>query len=557
MVRNYLIVAFRNIVLQPGYSAINVIGLAIGMTCAVLIGTFIYSEYAYNDYHLDSDRIYRVLSVTTDDTGGDRITTGVVGGFTKAAKDAIPEVEYATRISRGWGMSIDRGDGTSIGHEVMILDADAFYVFRLKLIRGDLSSLDDPYAVFLNESSAKRLYKDEDPIGKQSSTEGRYMGGEYVVAGIIKDMARESSIQVDAVKGALRFYGIGERDNRGGTLGFWEDWEAGQGWRPMVSYLKLAEGQDPRVVESKIADLVVARHGADYAKTERFVLQPLNRIYLHSRADFGNVNIEYMSGFSDQGDIQFVTVFTLIAAAILMIACVNYVNLATARYARRAREVGLRKVLGAFRNQLILQFLGESVLLAVGAAAIAAIAVFLLLPTFGNFMERDLASAFGAVTIAKILIPAAVVIGIVGGMYPALYLASREAVQTLKGPLKGSRKSKVRYGLVLIQFGATAVLLAGTLTVYDQLTFIRGKNLGYNPSEIVIMGLFGADRRLNTSYNDIKAAFLSHPNVLSAAASHLIPGIRRETQSILAEGHGDRATNIRILAVDEDFIDTL
>ena len=195
-------------------------------------------------------------------------------------------------------------------------------------------------------------------------------------------------------------------------------------------------------------------------------------------------------------------------------------------------------------------------MLSLAAACVAFGAISLALPEFITFVERDLAADYTVFTIPTVLFVTAIVIGVVGGLYPALYLATREAVQTLKGPLRGSRKSNVRYGLVLAQFGATAILLAGTLTVYDQLTFLRNKNLGFNTSQMMFIGLFGANRRLNESYNEIKDAFLQHPNIISASAAHLIPGFRRETQSIRAEGHGDHQFNMRILAVDEDFIDT-
>jgi putative ABC transport system permease protein len=321
--RNYLTVAFRNIIRQPGYSSINVIGLAIGMTCAVLIASFIYDEYSYTDHHPDSDRIYRVLSVSTDDGGAERITTGVPGGFTLAVKDAIPEIERATRVSRGWGVRIRGDDGLSIGQVMMVVDRDAFDMFELTLLRGDLSDLKNPYAVFVTESSASRLWGDEDPIGKTFSSEGRFSWRGLRRGGCDRGYGSARHVQVDMIKGGMRFWGLNPDDGRGETLAFWEEWESGQAWRPIGSYVKLHEGQDPRVVESKIADLVVARHGAEYAETERFVLQPLNRIYLHSREDFGIINVVGLAGFEAQGDIQFVTVLSLIAFALLMIACVN------------------------------------------------------------------------------------------------------------------------------------------------------------------------------------------------------------------------------------------
>jgi len=556
LIRSYLTVALRTIARQSGYALINVIGLAIGMSCAILITCFVYDEYRYAGYHEKGDRLYRVLSISQNDAGVERITTGVLGGFTMAIRDEIPEIEIATRISGSWGVWVTRGEtDPPINQGILGVDREAFEAFDMPVVRGDLAALDRPDAVFVTERCARRLFGDEDPVGKRFSAESRFAGGEYQVAGVLKDPERHSMLRYDMVKAKMSYWGVNAEDQRGTPMGWWEEWGPGQGWRPLSCFVLLREGQDPAVVEAKFRDLAERRHGTEYAATERFVLQPYRRIYLHSSVDYDSP-IQRTSVPGRQGDIQVVALFSLVALAILLIACVNYVNLATARSTRRAREVGMRKALGAGRGQLVLQFLGESVILATAAVAVAAGVVYYVLPEFNAYVQRNIDLQLGVVQTAGLLLALAVLVGVLGGLYPAFVVASQQPGVALKGQVGGSRKSRIRYALVLTQFAATAVLVVGTLTIYRQLTYLQNKSLGFDASQILSLGLFGADRRLNNSYNEIKAEFLRHPSIEKAAAAHLLPSSRRELQPIRAEGFRDEQWDMRILAVDEDFLDT-
>lgn len=352
---------------------------------------------------------------------------------------------------------------------------------------------------------AKRHFGDGDPIGKVFTVDRRYFNGDYTVTGVLRDLPRNTDFSFDCLT----------TTKQGGYEHMWIGWQSDT-WRPVEVYLQLRAGSSSAALEPKIYDLIKRNSPTEKIANIHFRLQPLERIHLYSNQDYG---INYY------GDIDRIYLFAAIAFLILLIACINFMNLATARSTKRAREVGLRKVVGALRLQLVRQFLAESLVLAVLALVVSIGLVALALAEWSAFVDRDLAvSQADTIFIVLGLAGVAIFVGVLSGSYPAFFLSAFRPVDSLKGPAQGGGAT-VRQVLVVLQFGVSVVLMVCTVTVYQQIDFLRNKNLGFQTDHIVMTYLFNSDRSLTDRYNEVKHAFLQHPGVLSRIRpSHIYTG---------------------------------
>ena len=555
MFKNYLLVAVRNLLRHKVYSVINILGLAIGMACCILILLFVEDEWRYDRFHPNADRIYRTIRKTVSKDGKQSFSTRTSGAMAGALKAGIPEVEQVVRVwnKEVWGGTLVRYKDRKFDHGFCLADEDFVKVFNFPLLEGDLeAAFKTPFSVVISEAVAKKFFEDEDPLGKMITVEDthRHMDGDYTVTGILKDIPEHSSLQFQFLTTT-----VNER-----ARDRWEGLGPGAK-REVTTYVVLSRDYRVEALEPKLSRVMARFMSREEQARTTYHLQPLTEMHLYSWRDYGISRAGELIG---SGDITYMYQLSVIGAFILLIACVNFMNLATARSANRAREVGMRKVVGANRWQVIQQFLGESILLSCLAFVGALILAELALPVFNNFMGKTLSLQFQETGLLK-LFGIALLVGIVAGSYPAFFMSAFQPMAVLKGQLKpGSKSAGLRMGLVLFQFAASIFFIISTAVVYSQLEYIRTKDLGFRKQGLVSMAIFSPDRatepnprkRLAARYQMVKQAFLKHPNILKASASTGVPPWGGGKYLVRPEGTEGTEWKMRVLQVDEDFLAT-
>ena len=547
MIKNYLIVAIRNLMRHKLYTSINVLGLAIGLACGILILLYIQQEFAVNRSHTLGDRIYKVIreerSTQTTYGGG---TSGALG---PVLEETFPEVETTVRIWR-WGVSAQYGERE--GRYLLALIEDNFLdVFDFPLIKGDLeTAFRTPYSVVITDGMAQHLFGDIDPMGKTFSIDSRSFPGEYTVTGIVKAPHLSSDLYFEILTTTIP--PVEE------TQEVWTLWRPLQSWRPVNTYVLLKAGQTAETLQAKMQSLIKQYMGDEVAKKNTYHLQPLHRVYLYRESDFNP---------TANSPIEKIYMLAAIGLILVVIACVNFTNLATARAVTRKREVGVRKVVGAHRPQLMVQFLSESLLLTCAALLIALALVELFLPLFNQFVYGDLhLNATTVMVGAPAVLALTLLVGLLAGWYPAFFLSSFRPVTALKGSASSSPGSKgLKKGLVVFQFGMSILLVICTLVVYQQLRFIETKDMGFARDHIVMLRIFLRDfqkepnpqMRLSARHQMVKQVFLEHPNILSASALRYdIAGYGGRPRLIWPDGDRTKERTFRINEVDDSFFET-
>ncbi len=544
MLRNYLTVAFRNLFRQKVYSFVNIAGLAIGIATCVLILSFVRFELSYDTYHEKADRIYRVAQERIAADGQVLSTAFSQQPLAPALRAEFPEVVQAVRFVRG---------GTVISHEnnrfyeeFLFGDASALEVFDFPLIKGDRhTALQAPYSVVLTEKMARKYFGTKDPMGKVLTFTTPVVQHHYTVTGVIQEIPRNSHFRFDILASYASVY----EDGTGAVLQNWLS-------NPLLyTYVVLPKGYSPQELEDKFPAFVKKYMGevlSERGMGVRFFLQPLKRIHLYSHLSH---EIE------PNNDIVHVYIFAALACFVLLIACINFMNLSTARSAARAKEVGIRKVVGAYRLQLIRQFIGESALLAFIALLFAVSLVELSLPFFNSLIGQQLVVEYTSISAILGLAGVALITGIVAGSYPAFFLSAFQPVTVLKGARHaGLQTSRIRQVLVVIQFAISIALITGTSVIYSQMAYVKNKDLEFGRAQVISMMLF-RQRDLRAKYELIKTDFLQSPDLLSCTLSSLVPlrlpeGFPLIRRTVHPEGvQGEM--QVPGYAVDHDFIKTL
>ncbi len=536
MLRNYLIVAVRNLLRHRGYSAINIAGLAIGMTCCILILLFVQDELSYDWYHERADRIYRFAVEWRNPKTGE--TAQLVSGpyrLAETLRTDFPEVPHIIRFSCKRPL-IGYGDKRFPEGRFFFVDPGVFEVFSFPLIHGDpRTALREPFTVVITQEMARKYFGDEDPMGKVL----RYGDDrELKVTGILGEIPRHSHFRFDFLSSITVANVLFNRIAL-------ENW----GENSVYTYLLLPPGVSPAEIERRFPDLI-RKHAPQWAQGARYFLQPLTDIHLHSHAG-GEIE--------PNGDIVYIYAFSAIAVFILLIACINFMNLSTARSASRAREVGMRKVVGADRSQLVWQFLGESVFLSFLALLLAVALVELSLPAFNGFVGKALDMDYGGnLTAVFGLIGIALFAGVIAGSYPAFFMSAFEPVEVLKGTLKGGPKGAgFRKVLVAFQFAISIFLIVVTGIIYGQLKHCRNIKLGYDKEHVVVIS--GVPGSLQQKYEAFKQELLQNPRVVSAAGTSRIPSGRLGSNiSTRAEDFPEEESpSMQTVWVGYDFFETL
>jgi len=462
MLRNYFKIAIRNIVRHKAFAIINIAGLAIGMACSIFILLWVQNELSYDKFHKNASTIYRL-------PGGGATNSGPMVPELKAK---IPAIKNFVRFSQATTTVFAVGTKRFEEKAVFYADSTLLQVFSFPLINGNAeTALARPDAVLITADMAKKYFGNEDPMGKILKRDNK---DNVVVTGVLKNIPANSHLQFDLIMpmSAIAHTDWRLKDN------IWDSYD-------FYDYIQLDPNfkatPDALAAFSRQANKIVGEHIKENPPTIR--LQPLGDIHLRS---------DYHDSLPGQGNIQYVNIFFVVALFILAVACINFMNLATARSARRAKEVGLRKVVGAGRMQLIGQFLGESLFISFIALLIAVSIVYLLLPVFNTLAGKELSLQLLDGKSIALLLGIALFTGLVSGSYPALFLSGFKPVETLKGNMKmmGGNLS-FRNGLVVLQFVVSIVLLAGTAIVYRQLNYIRNRDLGYDKSNLLSMPITG------------------------------------------------------------------
>ena len=517
---------------QKGYAAINILGLAVGMVCVMLIFLYVDFELSYDRYHEKANRIYRV-AVNND--------ARTPPAMAPALQEDFPEVLSYVRLLPTTGTWIMKHE-ENIYYEnrVYWADNELLNIFTLPLIRGDSrTALEAPYSVVISEDTALKYFGEEDPMGKTIVADIDFMV--LNVTGVMKNTPANTHLQAD-------FY-ISLSSSSAGDLKYWS-------WINFYSYILLSEGHSHTEIEEKLPDFVDRHIGEQLQERGgrfEFILQPVTDIHLYS-------NLEHETG--SNGNITYVYILSAIALFILVVACINFINLSTAQFASRAREVGLRKVLGANRSQLMRQFLGESVVLTVLALMIALVALWLISPYFDTFAGKPVTADYTAHPLWLLVLPGgAILIGLLSGSYPALLLSAMRPIQGVKGGLQiettGALSRKI---LVVIQFIISIAMIISTGVLFKQADYIQNKNLGFNKYQVIVIPIVGA---VLEDFQPWKDALLQHTGVAGVTHARSLPGLAGNIGQVSTgtiqrvDDPANTRHDVQGLHVALDFVETL
>lgn len=519
MFRNYIKVAWRNIKRHKGYSFINIAGLAIGMAVCILILMFVRDELSYDTFHENKDRIYRLERQFLASDGSVRgAFCSLAPSFVPFLENDFPEMEHIVRLFGTGDLLINVGDTYFLEERFYYAEHDIFEVFTIPLIKGDpQTALENPNSLVLSESMVLKYFGDEDPIGKLMKVGSDREA--YQVTGIMEDVPKNSHLHYDFLASYITLKGRYPYSRDGsdyffGTTNFSDN--------VTHTYMRLAENANPADIAARIPGFLDS-HLPAYEDDSGDIVQPhqWNTLLMRKVTDI-HLHSNTMNELEPNSDIRYVILFTLIAAFILIIACINFMNLSTARAAKRAKEVGLRKVVGANRRLLSTQFIGESLLTALLAMMLALVIVNVLLPSFSVFSGHDLglSSLFNPVGLL-LLLSVFLITGLAAGLYPAFYLSAYKPATILRGELsRGSRGTLIRKGLVVFQFAISAALIICVGVVLKQMRFLQNADLGYQRENILMIP---ADSVVQANWWEIKQELLKNPNILAVTASKRAP----------------------------------
>ncbi|NBB19898.1 FtsX-like permease family protein [Runella sp. CRIBMP] len=538
MLKNYFKIAVRSLLKDKGYTALNILGLTIGLTFSLFLVFYITDELSYDRYHEKADRIYRVGAAIKEPERADKVAvTQFPLGPT--LKKEFPEVEHAVRFVRNGDKTLfKKGDTQFFEEKVFYADSNVFDVFTYKFIAGDAKrALIAPNSLVLTRSAAEKYFQTTDNVvGK--SLQGKK--DTYNITAIIEDVPKNSHLRFNALISASS---LGKDfGNNWGNFGFY-------------TYALLTKNSDYKSFEKKLIPMYqkyMASIFSPYNVKINYVVQPI--VDIHLRSDLNNEPEEL-------GSMSYIYTFSAVALFMILIACINYMNLTTARSARRAKEIGIRKVSGSLQRHLIAQFLTESTVITLASLVLSLLLIAILLPVFNDISGKTFTfgTIFQPITLISIL-TIVVVVGLVGGSYPAFYLAKFNPLVVLKGNLaKASSNAPLRQTLVVLQFTISMVMLISTWVVYDQLNFMKNKDLGYSKDQVLVINMPPINRDGRNEIKLMKSEFLKNPKVLSASSSWYTPNSNGQSFNLMEiEGKtGFVNLGVEVYGVDPHYLQTL
>lgn len=540
MIKHYLKVFWRNLQRYKFHSILNILGLAVGIACCLLILLFVLDELGYDSFHEKADRVHR-LSLTLKPPGQEPKHTAITAYPMGPNLEAdIPEIVEAARLMPYFEGGVPGRAAVSYRQRqrfydrLFFADPAILEIFTLPMSRGNPeTALNDPFTAVVTESTARRYFGETDPIGEMLRIDTGLSADDYRVTGVVSDLPYNSHIHFDVLVSFSTLRHV--KDERITLEGWW--------LYEVYTYLLLAPGVEAEAVNAKLPAFIEKHLGQPGVEEVTLRLQPIEDIHLHS---------DLLFEVGENSDISYVYVFSSIALIILLVACINFMNLSTARFSHRAREVGVRKVVGAHRSQIAWQFLGESILLTAIAMVVAVVAVAFLLPGFNAFTGKEVTLSFGMAG-AVFLLVSIVVVGLLAGSYPALFLSAFRPTQVLKGTMAiGARSGLFRRFLIVLQFTVSIVLIISALVVYSQLSYMRNQDPGYDRSQVVVVPI--RDVTLRDRYFTVKDTLERVPAVLDTSLSSVVLG--RQTPGIRTRVDGaEEPLVLDTLVVDQDFLE--
>ncbi|MEP2026885.1 MAG: ABC transporter permease [Reichenbachiella sp.] len=535
MITNYFKTALRYLSKQKGYTTLNIIGLTLGISSSLIIVLYLYNELSFDNHHEKADLIYRVSSdiKETDDAFKWAVTQNPLG---RKLTTEFAEVDQYVRFSDNGRTELEINDISYFEEQVFNVDSTVFDVFTFEFILGNQeTALDAPKSIVINKTISDKIFKGANPIGQSLRVDG---GDLFQVTGVYKDMPKNSHIIADALISV---------DNRPNMAN--ENW----GGFNIYTYVLLNPTTDPIRFETKL-DEIIQEHVApifeQFNIKIKYELINIKDIHLYS---------DFQGEPQPLGDITYIYIFSAVCIFMVFIACINYMNLATARSVKRATEVGIRKVMGAGRKLLIGQFLTESILITLSAFLLSLVIVLISIPIINDALSTSMQlSMLGNPVILIIMLSILIVAGIFGGSYPAFYLSAFLPAEVLKGgKSKRSGNAFLRKTLVVVQFSISIFMLIGTGIIYDQMQFVSNKDLGFDKDQIVTFNFTNGDQR--RKWDVLRSSILQDPNIKNAATTGSIPGngfSKNLMRAELEEGGFDEK-GINMYSVDYDYFPTL
>ena len=534
MFQNYLKTAIRNLWKRKSFSLINIVGLALGMAVSFLILLYVLNEVTYDRFHSNYANICRI-AVKLDAQGRHMEFPYVPAPLGPALVDQFPEVTQAARLREFGTRVVSYEEKLYEESRIFHADPELFEVFTISVVRGNPETwLQAPFNMIVTEETAKKYFGDENPIGKQVKLDNKYT---YTITGVARKMPENSHFKFNMI-GSLS-----SLEQISGDLNVWMGFN-------YPTYILLEGNPSLEEITQKYNNLLLANLPDQFqqlgAEVEIF-LQPLGSIHLHSHLE---------GEMEPPGNTAFIRILTTIALFILLIACINFMNLSTAQSSKRAKEVGMRKVLGAHRGKLIGQFIGESLLLSFISLILAIILIYVLLPVFNHLVSKDL--VFNPIQNGIILlglIGITVLVGFLAGAYPAFFLSGFVPLEVLKSRFKAGKGHRFfRNGLVTLQYIISISLIISTFVIFYQLHHVKNRDLGFDKEQVVVINLKG---QVNQKHEVFKNEILRLPGVISAASSSSVPSRGRSETMFSFEGVEPKKQVFPIMEIDPDFLDTM
>ncbi|MBT1706603.1 ABC transporter permease [Fulvivirgaceae bacterium PWU5] len=554
MLKSYFTVGWRSLSKNKMYSSIKIGGFALGIAACMLITLFIRDELRYDTHYPDKDRIYRMYEVYNDN-GEIQRGTWFQAPFARALKEDFPEVEKAGRylsseLFGAGGNQLRRADETDNTYEndFIYMDQELLDILKFPVVYGHPSHLlDKPRTIVITKSKADKYFPNENPVGKQLVVNND-RDKPFTVGGVIADLPETSHFKFSF---AMTMQGVE----------FWPGEQTTWTATNYPTYILLRPGTDPRAFQKKLG-LITEKYLLPMLKeVRRANAEEMAKNYSIDLQSIADIHL-YSTGIQDglsHSDIRFVWLFGAIAGFIMLIACINFINLSTAKSANRAKEVGLRKTVGSHRSHIVYQFLTESLLFSVVSFVLGAVLAWLLIPYFNQLASKSLVFPWTAWQLYPMLVGATIVVGILAGIYPSFYLSSFKPISVLKGNLsRGSKNATMRSTLVVFQFATSIVLIAATVIIYRQMDYILNKNIGFDKDQVVLVqGLNTLERQRQTFKEELQQLSF----VKSATLADFLPvrGTKRNGNGFWEEGKKttEKAVGGQFWGVDHDYIQTL
>jgi len=539
MLTNYLKIAWRNLKKNRIYSFINIFGLTVGLAAFLLISMYIFDELTYDRFHKDHNSIYRLVEHKTSGAGKESNVIATAYNISERTRKEFPEVEQATRFSALGRSNIANDENTNVFYELYnIGDASFFKVFSFPVVQGDISTaLDAPFSVVMTDETAMKIFGTKDAVGKTLRADRDTIP--YKVTAVIS-IPNNSHLTFNLLFSESTLYGNARfRDFLS------SDWSS----NTFVTYFKLKNNSNAQQTATKIASLVKSNR-KDNEAASSFNLQPLKDIHFYSAGLEGDLG--------KQGNIMHMYVFGIVGIFVLLIACINYMNLTTARFSGRSKEIAVRKVAGAEQRNLIAQFLSEAMLVTVIALLLALVAVKMALPAFNAFTEKQL--TLGTSTDPRIwmgVLLTTAVVGLLAGLYPALFQSRLRPFLLLKNKITtGKGNLSLRRVLVVFQFSLSIIMIVATLIVHQQLKYVSSKDMGFKKEQLLVVDInSGAVRR---AAETIKSEYSKLAGVKSVSVTSRVPGEWKVIPKVKlkAQGTAGEGENMYYMAVDDQFLRT-